>query len=46
MGYENVWRLEDVPESILEKLSLKRRDMGIDIICQNGDAFSAVQCNV
>ena len=44
MGYENVWRLEDVPEAILEKLSLKRRDMGIDIICQNGDAFSAVQC--
>ena len=43
-GYENVWRLEDVPEEILTRLSLKRRDMGIDIVCQKGEHFSAVQC--
>jgi hypothetical protein len=42
--YTNVWRLEDVPEEILTQLSLKRRDMGIDIICQKGQTFSAVQC--
>jgi len=42
--YTNVWRLEDVPEDILTLLSLKRRDMGIDLICQKGDIFSAVQC--
>jgi hypothetical protein len=43
-GYENVWRLEDVPEDILTSLSLKRTDMGIDIVCQKGGVFSAVQC--
>jgi len=43
-GYDNVWRLEDVPEEILVKLSLKRRDMGIDLIAQKGTTFSAVQC--
>jgi hypothetical protein len=43
-NYTNVWRLEDVPDEILAQLSLKRRDMGIDIICQKGTAFSAVQC--
>jgi len=42
--YENVWRLEDVPDEILEKLSLKRRDMGIDLIAENNGMFSAVQC--
>jgi predicted helicase len=43
-AYDNVWRLEDVPEEILRNLSLKRRDMGIDLICQKGQTFSAVQC--
>jgi predicted helicase len=38
------WRLEDVPEDILVKLSLKRRDMGIDIVCEKAGIFSAVQC--
>ena len=42
--YQNAWRLEDVPEDILEKLSLKRRDMGIDLIVENNGLFSAVQC--
>jgi hypothetical protein len=43
-NYEKVWRLEDVPEDLLTKLSLKRRDMGIDIICENNNIFTAVQC--
>ena len=42
--YDTAWRLEDVPEEVLNKLSLKRRDMGIDIVCQKGEQFSAVQC--
>jgi len=43
-GYENVWRLEDVPDDILGGLSLKRPDMGIDIICQRNGKYTAVQC--
>ena len=43
-NYEKVWRLEDVPDEILLKLSLKRRDMGIDIICENNGYYTAVQC--
>jgi hypothetical protein len=42
--YDNAWRLEDVPEEILEKLSLKRKDMGIDLIVENKGIYSAVQC--
>jgi len=43
-NYENAWRLEDVPDLILEKLSLKRKDMGIDLIVENKGNYSAVQC--
>ena len=43
-GYEEVWLLEDVPEDILVKLSLKRRDMGIDIIVKHNEEWFAVQC--
>lgn len=43
-GYENVWRLPDVPEDILVRLGLKRQDMGIDIVCEHKDTFTAVQC--
>jgi len=42
--YQNAWRLEDVPDDILTKLSLKRRDMGIDLLVENNGIFSAVQC--
>jgi hypothetical protein len=42
-GYE-AWRLEDVPESLLTQLNLKRRDMGIDIVCVKDGLYSAVQC--
>ena len=44
LNYEKVWRLEDVPDEILIKLSLKRRDMGIDIICEDNGYYIAVQC--
>jgi len=43
-GYQEVWLLEDLPEDILNKLSLKRRDMGIDIIVKHNDEWFAVQC--
>jgi predicted helicase len=43
-GYTNVWRLPDVPDDVLEKLTLKRRDMGIDIIAEKDGQYSAVQC--
>lgn len=43
-GYENVWLLSDLPEDILVLLSLKRQDMGIDIVVKTGDDFYAVQC--
>jgi len=43
-GYETVWRLEDVPEEILERLSMKRKDMGIDLIVSTNGEFYAVQC--
>jgi hypothetical protein len=43
-GYQDVWLLEDVPEDILNQLSLKRRDMGIDIIVRHSNEWYAVQC--
>ena len=43
-GYENAWRLEDVPDDILGGLSLKRRDMGIGSICGSKGKYTAVQC--
>lgn len=44
-GYKNVWLLKDVPDEILEKLVLKRRDMGIDIIIETHDStYIAIQC--
>lgn len=42
-GYE-AWRLEDVPEPLLTQLALKRRDMGIDIVCVKDGLYSSVQC--
>ena len=43
-GYQEVWLLEDVPDEILIQLSLKRRDMGIDIIVRHNGEWYAVQC--
>ena len=44
-GFLNVWLLKDVPGELLEKLSMKRQDMGIDLICEtSGGQFIAVQC--
>jgi len=42
--YEEVWRLEDVPDEILVELALKRRDMGIDLIVKHHDQYYAIQC--
>jgi predicted helicase len=43
-GYENVWLLADVPEATLNKLSMKRKDMGIDLVVEDKGSFYAVQC--
>ena len=43
-GYDNVWRLEDVPDDVLGGLGLKRPDMGIDIIAERRGKYAAVQC--
>lgn len=44
-GYKNVWLLKDVPQTVLDKLKMIRRDMGIDIIAENDtDLYSAIQC--
>ena len=42
--YDHVWLLNEVPDDILEKLSLKKRDVGIDIIACKKNKYSAVQC--
>ena len=44
VGYTQVWLLKDVPEDILTLLSLKRPDVGIDILCERNGKYSAVQC--
>jgi len=43
-GYDQVWRLSDVPDHVLTGLGLKRPDMGIDIIAERNGKYSAVQC--
>ena len=44
-NYANVWLLKDVPDPILEKLNMKRRDMGIDLVAELSDnKYVAVQC--
>ena len=42
-GFTNVWLLKDVPVYLLEKLTMKRQDMGIDIVVENMGLFMAVQ---
>jgi predicted helicase len=41
---KNVWRLPDVPEDVLTRLCLKRRDMGIDIVAESDGYYYAIQC--
>lgn len=43
-NFENVWRLNDVPVDVREKLSLTTRDMGIDIVAEVKGRYTAVQC--
>jgi superfamily II DNA or RNA helicase len=42
--YDNVWLLNEVPNSVLEHLELPSHDLGIDLIAQWGDEFHAIQC--
>jgi hypothetical protein len=42
--FQEVWLLEDLPDEHLALLSLKRRDMGIDIIVKHEGEWYAVQC--
>lgn len=45
--YSDVWLLKDVPQEILNKLGLKRNDLGIDLVLKHNsnlsDTYSAVQ---
>ena len=40
----NIWLLKETPTDVLERLNLKRHDMGIDIITQINDSYLAIQC--
>lgn len=43
--FDEVWRLGDVPDDILDKLGLKKtQDMGIDIVAKKDNKYYAVQC--
>ncbi len=43
--YNNVWCLSETPEDILKLLNLKKKDYGIDIICEDMfHNYIAVQC--
>ena len=43
-GYDEVWLLEDVPEDVLTKLGMQRRDVGIDLVARHKGKYIAVQC--
>ena len=43
-GYEEVWLLEDVPEDVLTKLGMQRRDVGIDLVARHKGKYIAIQC--
>lgn len=43
-GYDDVWLLADVPDTILAELGMKRPDVGIDLVARKGNLYSAVQC--
>ena len=43
--YKNVWLLREIPADILAKLSLKKHDLGIDIVVEDIHGnYYAVQC--
>jgi len=41
---KNVWLLKDVPDELLTQLSLKRPDVGIDIVAESDGKYYAIQC--
>ena len=42
-NYDNVWSLQELPDEILKKLQLRKKDFGIDIICSDKYGYCAVQ---
>jgi predicted helicase len=43
-GFADVWLLKYLPIDILEKLSMERQDMGIDIVIRTHHQYIAIQC--
>lgn len=41
--HEQVWRLQELPDGLREKLALSKADFGIDLVAQTGNGFTAVQ---
>ena len=41
---KQVWLLKDVPDELLTTLSLKRQDVGIDIVAESDGKYYAIQC--
>jgi predicted helicase len=38
------WLLQDVPDDLLKKLTMVRKDYGIDIVAEKGGEYYAIQC--
>lgn len=43
MDFDEVWLLSDIPKDILDKLKLRRHDLGIDLIAIKDGKYSAIQ---
>ena len=44
-NFDEVWRLGDIPDDVLDKLGLKKnQDMGIDIVAESNGYYYAIQC--
>ena len=42
--YDHIYRLKDVPQSILEDIGIPRQDLGTDLIAVNGKEYHPIQC--
>ena len=42
--YDHIYRLKDVPQSILEDIGIPRQDLGTDLIAVNGKECHPIQC--
>jgi predicted helicase len=46
-GVEEIWLLKECPQDIMEKLSLTRKDYGIDLVMRGSDGrYSPIQCKL